>query len=90
MESALSAKIRSEIDDLRSMREQLRLQLHLGSAELKKRWDHVEPRWLELEDRTRTLGDSAGDALEALRMLVQEIRSIYRDLRKQLPERAAK
>jgi hypothetical protein len=90
MESLISAKIRGEIDDLRSMREQLRLQLHLGSAELKKRWDHLEARWRELEDRMRPIGDRADDALEALRTLVQEIRAAYQDLRKRLPERATK
>ena len=85
MKSSLSEKIRSEIDELQSMREQLRLQLHLGGAELKKRWDHVEARWLELESRMRTIGDKADDAFEALRSLVQEIGSAYQDLRKRLP-----
>ena len=82
MESSLSDKIQKEIDDLQRLREELRLQLHLGSAELKKRWDRVESRWLELESRMRRAGDKAGDARDALHSLVQEIRSAYQDLRK--------
>jgi hypothetical protein len=90
MEPSLPAKIRKEIDDLQTMREQLRLQLHLGSAELKKRWDHVETRWPEIESRLRLVGDKAEEAFEAQRALLQEIRSAYQDLRKRLSERPAK
>lgn len=90
MEPSLPAKIRKEIDDLQAMREQLRLQLHLASAELKKCWDQVEARWLEIESRLRLVGDKAEDAFEAQRALLQEIRSAYQDLRRRLSDRAAR
>jgi hypothetical protein len=61
-----------------------------GSASVIAKNDHVEARWLELENRMRTVGDKADDALRALRTLVQEIRSAYQGLRQRIAERPAK
>lgn len=81
-------KLSEEVDDLRRVRDELRVQLHLGKEEAREHWEALEKRWQHLEARLKLVREgsreSAEDIREAARMLVEEIRRGYRHVRELL------
>lgn len=77
-----------ELDELRRIRDELRLQLHLGRAEATELWEKLEVRFAEAEARARMLARQAEepvqDVIEAARLLVEELRHGYQRLRELL------
>jgi len=41
-----------DIDALRQLRDELKLQIHLAKAEARDRWDKLETKWTEIEARS--------------------------------------
>lgn len=78
-------KVKEELEGLRRLRDELRVQAHLGKAEARERWEHLEKRWEHLEGRLATLRRESREPLhdigEAARNLLDEIREGYRHLR---------
>jgi hypothetical protein len=77
-----------EMDRLRELRDELRVQAKLGRAELRERWDELERRWHQLEGRLKVvregLREDGQDVREALLLLAGELREGYEHLRKRL------
>jgi hypothetical protein len=49
---------RDLVEDLQRLRDDIRLKLHLGSMELKERWEEdLEPKWQEFKAKAGKLGD---------------------------------
>lgn len=86
--SAHPDRFEQELEDLRRLRDELRVQVHLGVADAKDLWDRLEHRMGELEAKARRLAHRAEEPLEeigeAAQTLVDEIRDGYRRLRKLL------
>ena len=74
--------------ELATLRDELKLQIHLGQAEARERWEHLEKRWQHLEGRAHVLADASRESLddigEAGQQLIDEIREGYRGLKKLL------
>ncbi len=77
--------MKEEMDALRQMRDELRVQAELGRAELRDRFDHVEKRFHELEGKVRQVRGSAQEDMEdvkaAARLLADEVREGFQHLR---------
>jgi predicted nucleic acid-binding Zn-ribbon protein len=77
-----------EIDRLRELRDELRVQAELGRAELRDRWQDLEKSWHQLEGRLKLARESAREdsqnVREAARLLASELRESYEHLRKRL------
>ena len=77
-----------ELDELRRVRDELKVRLHLGKADAKDAWEKLEKRFHELESHARRTAQRSEAPLhemgEAARKLLAELRAGYRDLRKQL------
>ena len=92
MESDLRARIESEIqselDSLRTARDELRVQINLGAAAAREAWEKAEKGWNHLEGRLKVLGEATQESLEdiggAVEMLAEEIRRGYKHVRKLL------
>ncbi|HKK03024.1 MAG TPA: hypothetical protein VKA17_04450 [Gammaproteobacteria bacterium] len=76
------------VEKLRQERDELRLQVHLGRAELQEEWQALEHKWETLEAR---LADAAGEAREAsqdigaaIGVLTDELGHAYRRIRDKL------
>ena len=82
----LAERISKELEPLKTLRDELRVQIHLGSAEARERWSELESRWNEVEGKLgllkRESEESLQDIEEAARQLVDEIREGYRHVRK--------
>ena len=73
------------MEKLRQERDELRLKMHLGKAELKEEWEALERKWEHLEGR---MSGVAGEAREASRevgaafgVLADELGEAYRRIR---------
>jgi hypothetical protein len=86
--SDLGERLKEEVNTLRRIRDELRVRLALGQAEVRDRWELTEKRWYELEGRMKVLREaSRAEAKEigaAARLLVDEIKEGYEHLRKQI------
>jgi predicted nucleic acid-binding Zn-ribbon protein len=80
--------LKEELDKLRELRDELRVQLELGRAELRDRWQELEKSWHQLEGRLKLARDGAREdshnVREAARLLARELRDSYEHLRKRL------
>ncbi len=80
--------IHDEIETLRTLRDELRVQANLAAKEVRDRFDETEKRWTELESQIQGIGresrEAARDLGEAGRALLDEIRHAYERIRAQL------
>lgn len=85
---ARTERFSEELGELRRVRDELRVQVHLGRAEAKELWEKLEHRFGEAEGKVRTLARRAEepvqDVAEAAKLLLDEIRVGYRRLRELL------
>ena len=83
--SELADKIGRELDELRTLRDELRIQVHLGKKDAQGYWEKAEKSWNHLEGRLKVLGEvtqeSAEEVGEAARLLADEIRHAYKHLK---------
>jgi len=79
-------RIDRELDALRTLRDEMRVQAHLGRAEVRELWDAAEHRWQKLEAEVDRVREQAKEPLgqigEAAELLVDEIKNGYEKLRK--------
>ena len=84
----VGAWLETELQALRRTRDELEVQLHLGGAEARERWEQLGRKLADAETRARQLlreaKDPVRDVGEALRALVDEIREGYRRIRESL------
>ncbi len=77
-----------EFETLARVRDELRVQLHLGKAEAKELWEDLEHRFADAEARAKGLARKAEepihDVTEAARRLLDELRRGYDRLRELL------
>ena len=83
---------KSMIDDLvrelKKQRDELSLQMHLGSAELKEQWGKLDERYQKLSDDYKPLRDAVGESTDnvfaALRLAAEELANGFDRIRKEL------
>ena len=70
------------------MRDELKLQIHLGGAELRDFFDTLESKWHAFErsasEARRVAAEEKEDVREATKLLLEEIREGYQHIRKSL------
>jgi len=86
--TTIAEKISQQLDELKRLRDELRVQIHLGTAETRDLWEKTEQRFAQLETRLKELKREVEgpfqDFGEATRYLVDEIGEAYRQIRKAL------
>ena len=74
-------KLREEIASLETLRDELRVRIHLGAKDAKDRWHDAERTWQKLEARLAELGrattESADEVGTAVRLLASTVRDAY-------------
>jgi len=85
---SLEAKLNEELDDLKRIRDEIRVQIKLGKAEAKDLWDRSEEKIEELESKVKAISGQAEqplqDVRDAAQLLLNEIRDGYKRIRKAL------
>jgi hypothetical protein len=69
--------------DIKTLRDELNLKMHLASLEVKQEWSELEGKWQSFSSRARLeeSTDSVGDALE---LLGEELKQGYKRLKRAL------
>lgn len=78
--SVLKDEARKTIERLQTMRDEVRLQLHLAGMEAKDQWKRLEPRIQQVADRVATDGSEGAKA--ALHEITEELRAFRASLEK--------
>jgi hypothetical protein len=78
-------RLHEELDKLRSTRDELKLQIHLGTAEARDRFAKLEKSWQHVEGHVKSLHSATQDdrqrIADAARTLAHEIAEGYRHLK---------
>ena len=81
-------RFQKELDELRRVRDELKLRIHLAKAEAKDGWDKLEHQFHRLETKARQISQASEEPLrdvrDAARLLINEIRDGYRRIREAL------
>lgn len=73
----LKHQLQRGLDELRRLRDEIRLEIHLGSMEAKEKWEELEPRIRDVETMAK-------DISNASRRAVQEVVDSLRRFRESL------
>lgn len=86
--SDLGDLLKSELDEFRKLRDELRVQSELGKKDLRDRVRELEKRWHRLESRfdgiRKDAKADAGDVREAVRLLARELKEGFEHIRSRL------
>ena len=81
-------RFQKELDELRRLRDELKLRIHLAKADAKDGWDKLEHQFHRLEAKARQISQASEEPLrdvrDAARLLIDEIRDGYRRIREAL------
>ena len=84
--SELVKRLHEQVDELKRLRDEVRVQVELAKMEARDLWETSEARWEELEANLERLGRKAREPLgkvgEAAKELVHEIGAAYQEMRK--------
>lgn len=84
--SELRTILSDELDELRAARDELRVRLHLGRADVRDQWKKLEKALQHAEAKARVMKGATAETAEeigaAARLLVDEVREGYEHLRR--------
>jgi hypothetical protein len=74
----LKAEMMKSLELLRTLRDEVRVQMHLGGLEAKRRWSELEPRLEQVEQAARDVTEASrvavGEAVKSLKELRDSLR----------------
>lgn len=77
-------------EDIKTQRDELKVQAHLAKAEVKDEIDELEERWKKLESRSDDLRQEAGEAFNefkhASNVVLEEFSSAYKRIKDRLAD----
>lgn len=71
------------IDDLKTLRDEINLQIHLASKDLQDEWTGLEGKWSEFSSQAR-LSESADEVGDALGGLGEDLMTAFKRIKKAL------
>lgn len=79
-------RIDEQANELRSLRDDLRVRVHLAKLEAQDMWEDLEREWERAEAKLKVLGEAgqeaAEDVAEAAEMVLSELKEGYDKLRR--------
>jgi hypothetical protein len=82
---SLEDKLTEELDDLKRIRDEIRVRIHLGKAEAQDLWDRSEQKIEEVESKLKFISEQAeqplNDVRDAAQLLLGELRDGYKRIR---------
>jgi SMC interacting uncharacterized protein involved in chromosome segregation len=83
-----NSRFNHELEELRTLRDELRVKAHLGRLEAEEAWGEVEKRWQDLEAKARQIGRESGESLvdvrAAAKLLAGELRETYQGIKRRI------
>ena len=76
------------LDELKVERDDLKVQLHLLNMEAKEEWNELESKYETFKAKASVVADaaedSAGEVIEALKLVGEELREGYKRIRRSM------
>jgi hypothetical protein len=86
--SGQKEQIEEMVSTLKQLRDELKVQIHLGKAEAKDEWERLEEKWQQFKGHSRSVAEAAGESAKnvssALEIVGEELKSGYDRIRKLL------
>ncbi|MCB1691837.1 MAG: hypothetical protein KDI19_03680 [Pseudomonadales bacterium] len=87
----MDEKIKAFWEQLKTERDELRVQMHLASAELKDEWEVAEKKWAQAQKKLdvalKEAGDKAREARDTLSIVGDELGDAYGRIRDRLNDK---
>ena len=84
----LHAELNKLSETLKQQRDEIRLQLHLATADLKDEWEESEREWGHFKDKLAEIVDESkettADFLEKTRIVGEELKIAYKNIHRRL------
>ncbi|MDH5184540.1 MAG: hypothetical protein OEX12_11690 [Gammaproteobacteria bacterium] len=81
-------EVKEILADLKQLRDELKLQLHLAKDEVREQWEPVEKKFQKFEGQAEHVGSAAKDAstdvVEAAKLLGEEVKKAFTKIRDSL------
>lgn len=77
-------EVNHTLEELKKLRDEVRVRMHLGEMEAKEWWAQMEPKLIELE---KGLEQGAGQAAASVHVLIDEFTEAFRRIRDRLGEK---
>ena len=81
----INDRINDELDDLRGLRDELKVRAHLVKAEIRDQWEELEKKFQEVEGRAKVVAKESEGSLESIgeaaKGLLGEIGDGYKRIR---------
>jgi len=78
-------RLEQEADELRTIRDEIEVQMHLAKLDARDRFDGIEKQWEHADQKLKQLGAAGREAAEdigaATKIVLDEIRSGYEKLK---------
>ena len=69
------------LENMKTLRDEIRVQMHLAKAEMKDEWDTLE---VKFEDMEAKLGDAAEETRQAVNVIAEELNHAYKRIKDRL------
>jgi len=69
-----SEQLKKDLETLQTLRDEMRVRVHLAGMEVKRRWNELQPRIDDLLDSAKRLGETSMDAVKEALELARELR----------------
>lgn len=84
----MDERVKAFYAQLKSQRDELRVQIHLGAADLRDEWKEAEKKWQRAERKFDEMAEEAGEAAKetkaTLNVIGEELASTYKRIRERL------
>jgi hypothetical protein len=78
----LKNSFESGLQDLRTLRDEIRVRIHLAGQEARTQWEtHLEPHYTRIEQQIK---DAKDDTVEAVKDAIERARTAYQEFRARL------
>jgi hypothetical protein len=84
----MNEKLEQTWQQLKTQRDEIRLQIHLAKSELKDEWEKLDPTWQkaqhEYDELKEATEDAAHDMHKSLTVVTDELSSAFERIKKRL------
>lgn len=84
---SLKETLQRDLDQLATLRDELRVQVDLAKADFSDELDQLETRWLHMKDEIKRIGEDSklrGEIETRARSVIEELKSSYQRIKQEL------
>jgi hypothetical protein len=84
----IGERLSEDLEALKTLRDEIRVRIHLGKREALDRWEEAEKRWEQIEGKLEVIRRESKESLQEIGrqvgILMHEVGQAYREIKKGL------